>query len=141
MKTRYTYLGDSTIEVVVDGEEVQVNILPVTNSPQLETSEEALDAESASAPDGSITQSSGVQLPPPLPLEAAVKPQRGLHALVRAMWSAVFYLLGVAAAGLVYVQDKVDQLGLPTWVAVAVGAVVSALGYGLKKYYKPDGLL
>jgi hypothetical protein len=113
VKTRYTYLGDSTIEIVVDEDSVDVNILPPVEPPQpiLEppTPDEGLCAT----------------MPSPTPKQRTVK------GLIRTMWTAVFSFGGEA---LVYGLNNLTALNLPPGVGLAVGA----LGYGAKAAIFPN---
>ena len=69
------------------------------------------------------------------------KKKRLLPALIRGTYAVIFALLGAAATALVYVEGVLGSLSLPPWVAAAVGIAVTFLGYFLKKFIKPDGLL
>ena len=128
MRTRYTYLGESTIEVVIGSESVEVNILPAA-----EASSDPLVLGVAQQPEqGSVGPSPA---DPVTPQEAIVpvvtRKQRTTKGLVRAMWTAVFSFGGEA---LVYGLNNLTTLNLPPGVGLAVGAI----GYGAKAAIWPS---
>jgi hypothetical protein len=118
VKTRYTYLGDSTIEVVVDGEEVSVNILPTIT-------------EVKDVPPNDLLL---LQTTEPVPS----KPRRGLKAWIRGVWTFAFTVFG---EGLSYLVQNVSGLDLPPGAGAMVGASAAGLAYGIKKYISPDTLI
>ena len=101
MRTRYTYLGATTVEVVIDGESVEVNLLPP----------ESVELPAAPAlllpPDPALVAA-------PLEMCAAApaptKKERGVMASIRAMW---VWVLGLLAALATFAVDTIASLGLP----------------------------
>jgi hypothetical protein len=127
LKTRYTYLGDSTIEVVVSDDEIQVNVLPPDGQflPQLETS------VVTSIPETLQTNSD-------LLMEAA--PSRVKPAASSGIKAGLASFGGMIAAGLVYVQENFGSLSdvsLKNVALIGAGAIVSGLLYFLYRWYKP----
>jgi len=122
VNVRYRYLGDTTIEIVIDGESVEVNLLP---------------PGPAAAPPAYSPPPDPVPVAAPLELCAAAPAptkKRGLAAFIRGAWTLIFGIAGEAA---VYILDNFGVLNLPPGTGVAVGAGL----YAVKKYAKPDGLL
>jgi hypothetical protein len=77
--------------------------------------------------------------PPPV-----TKKTRGLQAVIRGVYTVLFSLLGMMGAAFAYLKDNLNQLTDIKWQTVAIvvgGALLAGLGYGLKRWYKPDGLL
>jgi hypothetical protein len=75
---------------------------------------------------------------------AAATPGKAAPAIIRGMYTTLFTLLGMLGAAFAYLKDNLDQLTDIKWQTIAIvmgGAVLAGLGYGLKKYWKPDGLL
>jgi hypothetical protein len=121
VRTRYTYLGDTTIEIVVDGETIDVNLLPAEPSP---------------APDPGPAVDESAPLAAPLQLTAATytKKRRGLMGLIRTGW---FYLFTVLGAAVDYGIAKLTDWGLPPGTATLIGGAL----YGLKRAFWPDTTL
>jgi len=121
VRTRYTYLGETAIEIVVDGDTVEVNLLPPEPVP-------TPNPAYTPAPDPALVAA---------PLEmcaAAPAPtprQRTSKGVIRAVWTAVFSFGGEA---LVYGLNNLTALNLPPGVGLAVGAV----GYGTKAAIFPN---
>jgi hypothetical protein len=121
VRTRYNYLGETTIEVVIDGDCVEVNLLPPGPVP-------------APAPALLLTPD---PVPVAAPLElcasapAPTPRQRTSKGVIRAVWTAVFSFGGEA---LVYGLNNLTALNLPPGVGLAVGAV----GYGAKAAIFPN---
>lgn len=145
MIARYTYLGDETVEVVVDGDvrSVQINHL---------AQEAPAPALPQATPPGSSTES-GLQpvdaeedlVSPSLalcePAPAPTRKQRASAATVRGIKTFVISLLGMTAAGLTYVQQawgNLDEISLKVIIPVVGGAVLAGLLYFLDKYLRPD---
>jgi hypothetical protein len=118
VKARYTYLGDSTIEIVMEDSSIDVNILPP--SPASEPSEAGPTSAQVVAP---------LELCAPTP--APTPKQRTVKGIIRTMWTAVFSFGGEA---LVYGLNNLTALNLPPGVGLAVGA----LGYGAKAAIFPN---
>ena len=123
MKVRYTLLGDTTVEVVVDGDSLEVNVLPADSSPPA-------DSQTVNTPPAGITPPQWLMVSAPV----TPKKHRGLSAFIRGAWTLIF---GVAGEAAVYVLDNLGILNLPPGAGVALGAVL----YSIKKYVRPDGLL
>ena len=145
MKTRWTYLGDSTIEIVVDGDSIEVNVLPAehifTPEPILTPDVKMPEPVNIEPPPVSSTPADSQTVntvPPEITAEpillAAPPKHRGLSAFIRGAWTLIFGVIGEAA---VYVFDNLGILNLPPGTGVALGAVL----YAVKKYAKPDGLI
>jgi hypothetical protein len=124
MRTRYSYLGETTIEVVIDGDCVEVNLLPPGPVP-------------APAPALLLTPD---PVPVAAPLElcasapAPTKKRRTVWGVIRAGWFVAFTAAGEA---LTYALNNLTSLNLPPGTATAIGAV----GYGLKRGLWPDTTL
>jgi hypothetical protein len=131
MNQRFTYVGDTVIEFVVDGENLTVNVLPNLLPP------ESVDTPAAPAylpaPDPAPV---AAPLPEPIlcAVEAPTKKKRTLWGVIRAGW---FILFTVAGEALTYGLNNLTTLNLPPGTATAVGAV----GYGMKKALWPDTTL
>jgi len=124
VRTRYNYLGETTIEVVIDGECVEVNLLPPGPVP-------APDPAYSPPPDPALVAA---------PLEmcavapAPTKKRRTVWGVIRAGWFVVFTAAGEA---LTYALNNLTSLNLPPGTATAIGAV----GYGLKRGLWPGTTL
>jgi len=124
VRTRYTYLGETAIEIVVDGDTVEVNLLPPGPVP-------APDPAYSPPPDPALVAA-------PLELCAAAPAptlkRRGLMGVIRATKTILFTVGGEA---IVYAANNLAGLNLPP----GLGLVVGATAYGVQKAIKPDGLL
>lgn len=127
MRTRYTYLGESTIEIVVDGESIDVNVLP---SPDKEEDYEVVAVSPAPAPVLATQLLAAEQVVVP----TVTKKKRTLMGFIRATWFIAFTMAGEA---LTYGLNNLTTLNLPPGTATAIGAV----GYGLKKAVFPDTIV
>ena len=139
MKTRFVYLGGTTIEIVVDGESIEVNMLPpaeeatATGPPSLRCSPGEVVAvalnEPSPAPDPS-------QLEVDTTLAAAPysKKRRTLMGTIRASWFIIFTGVGEA---LTYALNNLTDLNLPPGTATLTGAVLA----GTKRALWPDTIL
>jgi len=70
--------------------------------------------------------------------------ERGKMGLIRGMYTFLFSLLGMVGAGAAALKDNLAQLTDLKWTTLIIvigGALLAGIGYALKKYYKPDGLL
>jgi len=123
VRTRYNYLGETTIEVVIDGESVEVNLLP---------------PGPAAAPPAYSPPPDPVPVAAPLELCAAAPAptlkRRTLMGVIRTTKTILFTIGGEA---LVYAANNLAGLNLPP----GLGLVVGATAYGVQKAIKPDGLL
>ena len=120
MRTRYTYLGESTIEIVVDGECVEVNMLPPGPVPA--------PAPAPSLPPDPAPVAAPLELCAAAP--APTKKRRTLWGVIRAGWFVGFTAVGEA---LTYALNNLTSLDLPPGTATAIGAV----GYGVKRAIWP----
>ena len=123
MKVRYTYVGETAVEVVVDDDGIQVNLLPPEPVAPL-----AEEAAAAGPP---------LAAPPGDPVAAApslTKKRRTLMGLIRTSKTLLFTVGGEA---LVYVVNNLAGLNLPPGLGLAIGAAA----YGVNKAIKPNGLL
>lgn len=122
MNQRFTYLGDTVVEVVIDGGSVTWSVLPPAPG----------DVPAVSAP---LLPPDPAPVAAPLELCAAAPAptprQRASKGGIRAMWTGVFSAGGVA---LVYALDNITALNLSPAIGLAVGAV----GYGLKAAAFPN---
>ena len=140
--TRYTWLGDNTIEVVVGvkdgGTSIDVNVLPTTGTEPAATAASPL----APAPQREAVVAASLVEPPSAPdpgeaeaemtLAAAPysKKRRTLMGVIRATWFVAFTASGEA---LTYALNQLTTLNLPPGTATAIGAV----GYGVKRAIWP----
>jgi hypothetical protein len=72
------------------------------------------------------------------------KKRRGLQAVIRGVYTMLFSLLGMIGAAFAYLKDNLNQLTDVKWQTVAIvvgGALLAGSLYGLKRWYKPEGLL
>jgi hypothetical protein len=122
VKTRYTLLGDTTVEVVVDGESIEVNILP---APALGDAPENHPVQELSSPEPE---------PAPEPEAPLTKKKRTLMGVIRASWFVIFSAVGEA---LTYALNNLTTLNLPPGTATGIGAV----GYGVKRAFWPNTVL
>jgi len=125
LRARYTYLGETTIEVVIDGESVEVNMLPP--GPVTAPSSPALLLPPDPAP-----VAAPLELCAPMP--APTLKRRTLMGVIRAGKTILFTVGGEA---IVYVTNNLTSLNLPPGLGLALGAAA----YGVQKAIKPDGLL
>jgi hypothetical protein len=141
--TRYTWLGDNTIEVVVGvkdgGTSIDVNVLPTAGTELAATAAPPL---APIPPDEAVVAASLFE-PPSAPVlgeaeaemtlaAAPMTPgQRTSKGVIRAMWTAAFSFGGEA---LVYGLNNLTALNLPPGLGLAVGAV----GYGAKAAIFPN---
>jgi hypothetical protein len=143
--TRYTWLGDNTIEVVVGvkdgGTSIDVNVLPTAGT-ELAA---AIAPPLAPAPQREAVVAASLVEPSPAPVlgeaeaemtlaAAPTKKKRALMGTIRAVKTLAFTVGGEA---LVYVTNNLAGLNLPPGLGLAVGAAA----YGVNKALKPDGLL
>jgi hypothetical protein len=137
-KTRYTYLGNSTIEVVVndEGKEIDVNILPSATPPEpaseTTASADTLLEEVQQTPDNEV-------LAQPLTASAV---GRAKPALIRWMYTSLFSFLGFVGTVLATFRDNLSQItefGWWTLIVAVVASIIAGALYALKKYYKPEG--
>lgn len=127
MKVRYTYVGETAVEVVVDDDGIQVNLLPPEPVAPL--------AEEAAAAGPPLAASPGD------PVVAAPPRSRGFAAVLRFIYTSLACLLGMIGAGAKYLLDHLNDLSDINWTVViiaVVGSLLAGLLYGLKKYFRPD---
>jgi hypothetical protein len=164
--TRYRIIGDITIEFVTitHGDDItleanvlmpeETSALPVIDiptAPVLEppvevvpeeppveiVPEETVPEEVIARPLGEMAM--GAVAPPPL-----TKKRRGLQAFIRGIYTVIFSLLGMMGAAFAYLQDNLNQLTDIKWQTIVIvvgGALLAGIGYGLKRFWKPEGLL
>ena len=130
--THLTAFGDATVEftTIVDGAgdtDLTVNVLPSGPTLSLSSPVEVMPDPVPTAEDmpGEITLAAA----PPL-----TKKRRTLMGVIRAGYMLIF---GVGGEAIIYAVDNLAGLDLPPGLGLALGAV----GYGLKRAIKPDGLL
>jgi hypothetical protein len=142
LKSRFTYIGSSVIEVVVNGDSLTWNVL----APDLAAAAPAALLEAAPPPE-SLPVPAAAPEPEPssvptlgtaessMTLAAApTAKQRTSKGVIRTMWTAIFSAGGV---GLVYALDNLTALNLSPAIGLAVGAV----GYGAKAAIFPNSKL
>ena len=138
MKSRFTYIGDSVIEVIVNGESLTWNVLQDAAAAPVAPPRAALPPEYPPVP------AAAPELPPaPIPDEvgdsmtlaaAPTKKKRTVWGVIRAAWFIIFTAVG---EGLTYLLNNLTTLNLPPGTATAIGAV----GYGLKRGIWPDSTI
>jgi hypothetical protein len=130
LKSRFTYIGSTVIEVIVDGDSVTVNMMPA------ETVPDALPMPDVDEPQPELAPvDAPLAAAPPLTIAAPpAKKKRTLMGAVRAGW---FVLFTAAGESLTYALNNLTSLDLPPGTATAIGAV----GYGLKRALFPDTTL
>lgn len=139
MRTRYSYLGETTIEVVIDGQSVDVNILPAAAAALAE-----VPVAAPAAPPDIGAAAAGLLLASPLgePVVAAPPPHgRGFYAILRFLYTSLACILGMIGAGAKYLLDHLNDLSDINWTVVGIalaGALLAGVLYGLKKYFRPD---
>jgi len=141
MRTRFTYLGDTVIECTVDGDSMTWNVLPALPAPP---AAEVPACAPVAAPDIGAAAAGPLLAAPLSEPVVAAPPGRALPAFIRGVYTVIFSLLGMAGAGFAYLRDNLDKLTDIKWQTVAIfvgGALLAGIAYGLKKYWKPDGLL
>ena len=126
MKTRYTYLGESTIEIVVDGETIDVNVLPSTVDTPIEQ-----PTAIVSNPEPVV--SSLLTVPEPV-VAPPTKKKRTLMGTIRAVWFVIFTFGGEVVQ---YGIENFGGLNLPPRTGMIVGATL----YGAKRALWPDTTL
>jgi hypothetical protein len=135
---RFTYLGDTVVEVVIDGGSVTWSVLPPVPGDVPAVSAPLLPPDPA--PVAAVKQQEAI-LAAPLPeaVQCAAAPpptlkRRSLMGVIRATKTILFTVGGEA---LVYAANNLAGLNLPP----GLGLVVGATAYGVQKAIKPDGLL
>jgi len=140
VKTRFTYLADTVIEIVVtngvDGDSVQWNVLPP--APDTVAPLEVPACAPVAAPYIGAA-AAGPLLAAPLsePVVAAPPPSKKKRALMGGIRTVKTLAFTVGGEALVYVTNNLAGLNLPP----GLGIVVGAAAYGVQKAIKPDGLL
>jgi hypothetical protein len=163
--TKYRAMGDITVEFVttINGETITLEtnvllpesmpVLPVIDIPS--AMPPALEAPSEiipeAAPEKLIKETSSEVIAKPLDemkmgvvAPPVTKKKRGLQALIRGVYTVIFSLLGMTGAAFAYLQDNLNQLTDIKWQTIAIvvgGALLAGIGYGLKRFWKPEGLL
>ena len=98
-------------------------------------------ADSLAVPKTADTAASPVKTFVSVPV---TRKQRAGAGLVRGVYTAGFSLLGMVGAAFAYLKDNLSQLSTLSKGTVAVvvgGALLAGVLYGLKRYYKPNGVL
>jgi hypothetical protein len=130
MKTSFTYLADTIIEVIVDGDSVTWNVLPsvAAQEPVLATPTLAATPEPSSAPDPGMAEV-------PMTLAAApTKKRRTLMGAIRGAWFIIFTFAGEAVQ---YGIDNLTGLSLPPKTGMVVGASL----YAAKRAIWPNSVI
>jgi hypothetical protein len=130
VKTSFTYLADTVIEVIVDGDSVTWNVLPAEPSlpqPEQVSVETPLAALELSSPEPASVVS---------PIECAAAPapskkRRTLMGVIRAAWFIVFTGAGAVVD---YGIANLTDLPLPPGTATVIGGVL----YGAKRAIWPN---
>lgn len=127
MKSRFTYIGETVIEVVVDGDSLTWNVLPSTVDAPIEQ------------PIAPVSNPEPVVAPPLLGIPATVEPpptkkKRTLMGFIRAVW---FYIFTGAGAVVDYGISQLTDLPIPPGTATIVGGAL----YGAKRAFWPDTML
>ena len=140
MRSRFTYIGTSVIEVIVNGDSLTWNVL----TPDPAAAAPVPPLEASPTPESSPVPAAAPELPPApvcdtvvdeMTLAAApTKKKRTLWGVIRAGWFVVFTVAGEA---LTYALNNLTSFNLPPGTATAIGAV----GYGLKKAVFPNTTL
>jgi len=158
VRTRWTWLGGvavDAIEIVQDGDGIEVNILPASpiTCPPGDASpgaEAPLPADPVvERPADIVTgdaQSPQDALAAPLATGAPSYGARGDYSagqrvkmgVVRGTWVQVF---GLAGTGIVYAANNAAGLGLPTYGVFLVGLGSAGVGYAVKRGLLPDGTI
>jgi hypothetical protein len=137
VNVRYSYLGETTIEVVIDGDCVEVNLLPPGPVPVPAPAPLTPDPAPVAAPMDAQEAILAAPLSEGVLCTAEAPPtrkRRTLMGVIRAGWVLVFMAVG---EGLTYLIDNLTGLGLPQGTSTAVGAVL----YGVKRAAFPNTTL
>jgi hypothetical protein len=118
----------------------------VDSSQEVCTSEQPPSIEGGTAAEESLVLSQESTQIPELTAQppALTQKRRGLQAVIRGGYTALFTLLGMSGAAFAALRDNLSQLTdlkLQTILIVVGGALLAGVAYGLKRWYKPEGLL
>ena len=125
MRTRFSYTGDTVIEIIRDGEDVEVVIKPLTE----ECADDTLSTD--------IQQLSVAEPLQPIVHEEPPK-RRGLKAFIRGVWT---FLIAMFVEGGSYLVNNLTAINIPPGVGLVVGAGLQGAIYGAKKFVAPDTLI
>lgn len=125
MRTRFFYEGDTVVEIIRDGEDVDVVIRPATP----EVTDDTLP-----------TDIQPLQVAQPLqPIVPDEPPKRrGLKAFIRGMWT---FLIAMFVEGGSYLVNNLTAINLPPGLGLVAGAGLQGAIYGAKKFVAPDTLI
>ena len=164
--TKYRAMGDITVEFVttINGETITLEtnvllpestpVLPVIDIPSVAPAlcEENTTAEvpiEETPPEEEPTQETTETPAMAQPLQKTLlttasptRKERVVPAFIRGFYTVMFSLLGMFSAAVAYLQDNLDKLLQLDWkiyLVVGVGALLSGVAYGLKRFYKPEG--
>jgi hypothetical protein len=123
VRTRFKYEGDVVVEIIRDGEDVDVVVRP----------QEATD-------DTLSTDVQPLQVAEPLQpiVHEEPKQRRGLKAFIRGMWT---FLIAVFVEGGSYLVNNLTAINLPPGLGLVAGAGLQGVIYGAKKFVAPDSLI
>jgi hypothetical protein len=124
VKSRFTYIGATVIEVTIDGDSVTWNVLPAEQVP---------DESSVSDAELPQPEQDSAEV-----LLAAEPPKRGLKAFIRGAWT---FAIAMFVEGGSYLVNNLTSINIPPGVGLAGGALLQGAIYGAKKYAAPDTLL
>jgi hypothetical protein len=132
--THLTAFGDATVEfttIITDGDtDLTVNVLPSPTLSLSSPAEVTVNQVMTAEPLGEVIPGElMLAVAPPL-----TKKRRTLMGVIRAGYMLIFDAGGEA---IIYAVDNLAGLNLPPGLGLALGAI----GYGLKRAIKPDGLL
>jgi len=120
---------------------VKSEVLTPLESP-VEESDSPEEVEVSQEASGDTVEASVVAQPLGPVMATAGAPGKAAPALIRGLYTVLFSLLGMAGAAFAYLKDNLGSITDLDWQTIAIivgGALLAGLGYGLKKYYKPDG--
>jgi len=148
VRSRFTYVGSTVIEVVVDGDSLTWNVLETAAAAPVVPPQEAPPPEPppvpAAAPEEPLLapvpdEVEDEMTPAAAPLEVAAPPQRrGLKAFIRGAWT---FAIAMFVEGGSYLVSNLTALDIPPGVGLAGGALLQGAIYGAKKYVAPDTIL
>ena len=147
MRIRYTYLGAHVIEVVIDGDSVEVNIVPTlpagTQQPPAPVAEQPQPVQATVDPPPAevIPEVLPEEAPPEAVLAAAGPVARAKPAAQSGLKAGLASFMGMLAAGLLYVQENfgsLSDISLKNIALIAGGAILSGLLYFSYRYYRPS---
>jgi hypothetical protein len=131
VKSRFTYIGATVIEVTIDGDSVTWNVLPAEQVP-----------DESSVSDAELPQpeqdSAEVLLAASSPTKTKRSVGKNIAAFIRGTWT---FLIAIFVEGGTYLVSNMTSLHIPPGLAIGGGALLQGAIYATKKRAFPDTVL